>query len=128
MTEDKPGCDREEITETKTHWRWRGRGDHDFKRWSKTLLELGRSRKNLVVDLRSVSCKLSILDAYQLAEQLQATELFVTQRIALLLPEARQAECAPARFFALCGANRGLSVKTFEQEDYARNWVSAVAR
>ena len=128
MTEYNTEPDGPDITKTKTHWRWHGRGEHDFRRWSKLLPELGQMRKNWVVDLRGVSCRLSILDAYRLAEQLEATGLFVTRRIALLLPDSNQTGCAPARFFALCGVNRGLSVRTFEQDEHAQDWVCNRAR
>ena len=115
------------VTKAARHYIWRGTGHYRVEHWSKTFRELGRLGSNVLLDLRDLSCGLTILDAYLLAEEITETTMFLERRVALVIPEEDHRFCPAARFFALCGTNRGLPVRTFEQENVARTWVSGRA-
>ena len=77
----------------------------------------------VLLDLRDINCSLSITDMYELATHLASpkTGLPTHEKIAVLVDGAMEFD--HAKFLALCGVNRGIAIRAFDDYDAAGEWL-----
>lgn len=99
----------------------RFRGNYDFARWTVALQELDARDRDALLDLREISCAMSMSEAYHLAIVGSRLSNLCRHKLALVNTFIGMSAMG---FFALCGSSRGLQVGTFEDEASARLWLA----
>jgi hypothetical protein len=78
----------------------------------------------VLLDMRSIRCTLSVTDLYEIASYMTTpdTALPARKRIAVLVSGPQALE--HAHFLEVCATNRGVNVAAFMDHEKAREWLT----
>ena len=102
-------------------------GQLDFERAKEALLEIASASSALadykiILDTRKAQSKMSVLDLWQLALELENLRNAFSRKTAVLCPLER---FDSAEFFGLCAQNRHFQIRAFTSFEDAIEWLVA---
>ncbi len=87
--------------------------------WTRLLTELNELDRPAIVDVSNSDDRLSEIDAYLVALEIDTLDRLLSHRLALVTPGDQNR----SRFFAACARHRGLDIAVFDSTAEARIWI-----